>query len=187
MQERLASVKSMRIIYSLIITTILSGCVSFAPTQKPDEALSGEKSYVYGQFYLEDSKGALHMNMGLIIENLKTKKRTNMPFSTDRKPTLISLEPGEYKVKGLVYASATNNAIAENMFPPSKLTKRFLLEPGKAYYLIDMHAKSSTALGFGSASQSWTLESIRDNFTETTNILRSEFRESEKLQYVRAL
>ena len=113
--------------------------------------------------------------MGLVLEAKETTAHYTIQFGLTDAPSVISVEPGTYSLKKLVFAAFDYSKEGEKDLPESLLTKSFLVEPGKAYYLGDMAGRGSTSSSVFTATHSWYLESIKDNYENTTREFRVRF------------
>jgi hypothetical protein len=181
-----------KILSIFVLLQLNIGCSSFTPSLKPDTKPDPGTGYVYGKFTLVMlNNGRLRMGLAMDEEKKEEEKnigRYTIEFEQSNAPTLIAIKPGNYVLKKFVYAYNSGQIVSEKLISEGPLTKVIKIEPGKAYYIADFVGQASFySTGGGGVMHSWRLDSIKDNFNNTTIEFKNKYPEFKKLETERAL
>jgi len=172
-----------RVVILLGLAGLLAACQTFTPAIDTQSKAKPGTAYVYGRFKLQHADSFGRLRMGIELQGKQKGPAYIIQFEPSNDPSGIAVTPGTYSLTKLVFASANYEAEGEKLLSSDKLTKKFKVEAGKAYYIADFYASTST----GFRSHSWRLESFRDNFEETTTEMKSRYPNLKELEFVRAL
>jgi hypothetical protein len=172
-----------KIVSAFLLFSTLSGCVTYAPTLKPIETLKPTVGYIYARLTLHrESRFARGLRIGLILEEKETAETYTLQFQTSKKESgvsVIAVKPGIYKISKISFArgdfSALTTSVGEKPINDPRLTTEFRVEPGKAYYVGDFVGRTSADYYVVSMVQHWQMQSVANNYDNTTNELKEKF------------
>lgn len=186
---------SIKIFCVIAILQFVTGCISFTPAVGYDASPQPEVGYIYGRFVLnEQISSPLPSKMGLVLQEQHTDSTYTIKFKpvetsvyrdgvwitkrVDVLTSLIAVKPGTYALKKLGGKSLVE----------SPLTKPFVVDAGKAYYVADFAVQSSEVWLPGLAyAYSWKVDAISDNYESTTAEFKAKFPRLSLLPTARAL
>src|SRR5262245_20156362 len=165
----------LRIYCVIALLQFVTGCTISTPVVGYDASPQPEVGYLYGRFVQNEVITSIlgRLKLGLVLQEQHTNSTYTIEFQPGDVPSVIAVPPGTYALIKLGGKSLR----------ASPLTKPFVVDAGKAYYLADFVVQTST---LGSAS-GWQVEAIRDNYERTTAELQAKFPRLSLLPTARAL
>ena len=153
----------------VLAVVLLSGCLKFAPSIYPEDALEPGKGYLYGRFSadLDFNWGAT--KMGVVITSVDKKQEIALRFEPTLDPYAVAVDPGDYQATRIVYTQSAANEIRGEKPFPEELTGRVIhVEAGKAYYLGDYDGASKSTFLVLFIDHEWRIGKIANEFAGTT-------------------
>ena len=178
-------IKSIHVMLMFLISscTIIQEIDTIGTSDSPDTM----KSYLYGRFF----QSALYVfRLGIIIQDVTTKKEYRIPFDHDRflffkaKEVLtVVLQPGTYRIKSFyaMKGDAFGPLIYEDSFKDQKFDRTIEIQSGKAYYIGDYEGKSYMVYY---QRVEWFLSNVKDNYDTTTAKFREQYKKFDNIETV---
>ncbi len=102
-----------------------------------------------------------------------------MQFEQSNAVSAIAVEPGVYTLTKILCAGWDYGPIGETDLKDNRLTKEFRVEAGKAYYIGDFQGQTNSGASFAgtmvTTTQSWRLNTFRNNYPDSTRDLTTNF------------
>lgn len=175
----------LRCVGTLAVALLMSGCTTFSPTIGKDAKPEIGKAYVFGRFALQASQsGPGYLRIGVELQEKTNGRGYTMQFDQSGDPSLVEVKPGTYSLTEFVFAYWTYESAGSRPVSDVRLTKPFVVEPGKAYYLGD-YVGHSDASRFGVAA--WRISSVRDRFASTTDEVREKYPGLRDIEFQRGI
>lgn len=134
----------------------------------------------------DETPGMGHLRMGLVAENVKTKKSYKIQFNYKQGdfPAVVSVVPGEYKLTKIIFASWNYEPEGEKAVKNSFSSKPFKVESGKAYYIGNISAASkASAIGFA-VRHEWDVKNWANSFESDSKLLLNSYPSMTNLKLV---
>jgi hypothetical protein len=172
----------------LALLQLTAACTIFTSALSPETKPEPGAGYVYGRFTLNESSfGIGHLRMGLVLEDKEKTESYTIQFEWTDSPFVIAVKPGNYALKKFVFASWDYVSEGEKKLPEGPLTKAFVVEPGKAYYIADLVGQSTASFNGFATTHSWRLESVKDDYEKTTADFKNKFQNFREVDFTRAI
>lgn len=166
-----AESKGLRWLLLFILFYLLSGCaVKLARPFDKGIAPNKQKSYVYGRFALNNSANEIALR---IQETKWNGEVYNIAFYNSLRHYVVEVKPGKYYIGKISYIKDTGTESGEHPITEESPAAEFQLEPGKIYYLGDYLGSSSREFTGNFINYKWRLQSIQDNFNNSTEIIKT--------------
>ncbi len=166
-----------RLAQALCALAAVAGCANYAASIKVDEKPTGQEAYLYGRFYIEAPKQALaldgHQTMGFTIACASGESYT-VRFSNQEALQVIKITPSTCSLTEIVYTNA-DGQIRSRKKAPEKLMHDARFEAGKAYYLGDFYAATTTTVVGNTVQRNWNVKDAKDDYRNTSNAMRAAF------------
>ena len=111
--------KLIRLIFGALLVQLLTGCSTYTSVLSPNTGTDPEVGYVYGRYTLEkpDTAGPFfRLRAGLSVEEENGPNHYLIQFQPDGVPTVISVIPGTYVLKRMVFATKDYVTAGEKNF-----------------------------------------------------------------------
>jgi len=155
----------------------LAGCAGYTPSILPGEKPTGQEAYLYGRFYIEAKASRLaldgHQTMGFVIKCASGETYT-LRFSNDVALQVIKIVPSTCTLAEFIYTNS-DGQIRSRKAAPEKLMRDTRFDAGKAYYLGDFYAETTTTTIGRTTSRNWNIKSVRDDYRNTSAALKASF------------
>ena len=155
----------------------LAGCAGYTPSILPNEKPTGQEAYLYGRFYIQApaSKLALdgHQTMGFVIKCASGETYT-FRFSNDNALQAIKIVPSTCTLAEFIYTNS-DGQVRSRKPAPEKLMRDARFDAGKAYYLGDFYAETTTSVIGNTISRNWNIKDVRNDYRNTSTALKSSF------------
>src|SRR5262245_1842411 len=155
----------------------VAGCANYAKNLKPDERPTGQEAYLYGRFYIEAQKSALaldgHQTMGFTIACASGESYT-LRFSNDEALQVIKIKPSVCSLTEFIYTNS-DGQVRSRKKAPERLMKDARFDAGKAYYLGDFYAATTTTQIGNTISRNWNVKDAKDDYGNTSNAMRAAY------------
>ena len=155
----------------------LAGCAGYTPSINPNEKPSGQEAYLYGRFYIEAPASRLaldvHQTMGFVIKCASGETYT-FRFSNDNALQVIKITPSTCTLAEFIYTNS-DGQVRSRKPAPEKLMRDARFDAGKAYYLGDFYAETTTTVIGRTISRNWNIKNIRDDYKNTSTALKASF------------
>src|SRR5262245_19320274 len=153
----------------------LSGCANYTASIKKDDKPTGHEACLYGRFYIEAKKSALaldgHQTMGFTIACASGESYI-VRFSADEAVQVIKITPSTCSLTEFVYSNADGQVRSRTRAPESLMhDARF--DAGKAYYLGDFYAVTTTTVIGNTVQSNWNIKDARNDYSNTSNAMRA--------------
>ena len=167
--------RNVRISFFLVLAVILmSGCMGYAPSINPDDAIEPSKGYLYGRFSRESGPNLGATQMGVVVTSVDKKREIALKFEQDLNPYAVAVDPGAYQVTHFVQTqSADNHTIGEQPFPEELSRRVTHVEAGKAYYIGDFEGDMKSTFLVLFVGHEWRIGKIVNDFAGTTEKLNA--------------
>jgi hypothetical protein len=153
----------------VLAVAVLSGCLKYAPSIYPDEALEPAKGYLYGRFSEEPGFSLGLTKMGVVVTSVDKKQVIALKFEPGLDPYAVAVDPGDYQTTRIIYTqSAANDIRGEKPFPEELVNRVIHVEAGKAYYLGDYDGASNSTFLVLFIEHEWRIGKIANEFAGTT-------------------
>ena len=184
--------KIFKILSVLIMVQLIIGCVSIPSALSPEAKSEPGVGYVYGRFKNVHTPDSFYRHPRLVL-NLQGKNNvTNylIKFDEVESTTAIAVKPGIYNLNTLlIFWGLSDDKInrRETTLTKGPLTVEFSVEPGKAYYIGDFLGNTLATETLSSQSLEWKLESVKNNFENTTLDFKNKYPNLRELEIVQAI
>jgi hypothetical protein len=156
---------------------VLAGCVSYTHSISPAEKPTGQEAYLYGRFYIEakSSKVAFdgHQTMGFAIKCASGETYT-LRFSNDQALQVVKIKPSTCSLAEFVYSDSDGN-LKSRKKAPDGLMRDARFDAGKAYYLGDFYAETTTPVAGNTIHRNWNVKNVRDDYRNTSTALKAAY------------
>ncbi|MES2888124.1 MAG: hypothetical protein V4739_08925 [Pseudomonadota bacterium] len=127
---------------------------------------------------MEAPKAALsfagHQTMGFAFQ-CSSGQYVLVKFKVDAPLQLLKVSPAsKCTFQELIYTDADGN-IKSRKPAPAQLAKEIDFQPGKAHYLGDYFAASTTHVSGNMINRQWEIKRIRDDYEVTTEEMKKEY------------
>jgi hypothetical protein len=155
----------------------LAGCAGYTPSILPNEKPTGQEAYLYGRFYIEAPASKLafdgHQTMGFVIK-CASGETYIFRFSSDNALQVIRIAPSTCTLAEFIYTNS-DGQVRSRKPAPEKLMRDARFDAGKAYYLGDFYAETTTRVIGNTISRNWNVKNVRDDYRNTSAALRASF------------
>jgi hypothetical protein len=153
----------------MLAVVSLNGCMRYAPSIGPSDALVPSQGYVYGRFSRESGANLGATQMGVVVVSVDKNREIAMRFEQDLDPYAVGVDPGDYQVTHFVQTqSADNHAIGKSPFPGELSGRVIRVEAGKAYYIGDYDGAMKSTFMVLFIGHEWGISKITNDFAGTT-------------------
>jgi hypothetical protein len=157
--------------------SLIAGCAGYAPSISKDDKPTGKDAYLYGRFYMNAPEVRLalggHQTMGFVVKCADQQSYT-IRFERQEPLQVIRIVPSSCGVAELVYTDA-DGFVKSRKPAPAALQRDAAFEAGKAYYLGDFYAESTTSVEGRMIYRQWRITNVRDDYRATTEKLKLGF------------
>jgi hypothetical protein len=155
----------------------LAGCASWTPNIGSGEKPTGQEAYLYGRFYIEAHKEALaldgHQTMGFVIKCASGQSYT-LRFSNEEALSAIKVTPSTCSLSEFIYTNS-DGRIRSRKNAPQTLMHDARFDAGKAYYLGDFYAETTTTVIGNTIQRNWNVKSAKDDYRNTSELLKARY------------
>jgi hypothetical protein len=166
-----------RLFQALCALAAVAGCAGYTASIKSDEKPTGEEAYLYGRFYIEAKKAALaldgYQTMGFTIACASGQTYT-VRFSNEEALQVIKITPSTCSLTEFVYSNA-DGQVRSRKKAPETLMHDARFDAGKAYYLGDFYAATTTTVSGNIIHTSWNVKNARDDYRNTSELLKARY------------
>jgi hypothetical protein len=170
MRKRLAGVQ-------VVAVAALAGCASWTPNIGPGEKPTGQEAYLYGRFYIEAQKEMLaldgHQTMGFTIK-CASGQVYSLRFSNQDALQVIKIAPSTCSLAEIIYTNA-NGQIRSRKNAPQNLMHDARFDAGKAYYLGDFYAETTTKVVGNTIQRNWNVKTVKNDYRNSSNALKAAY------------
>jgi len=157
--------------------SVLAGCAGYTPSILPNEKPTGQEAYLYGRFYIEAKASALaldgHQTMGFVIKCAGGETYI-LRFSNDNALQAINIVPSNCSLTEFIYTNS-DGQIRSRKPAPGKLMTDVRFDAGKAYYLGDFYAETTTSVRGNTVSRNWNVKTVRNDYKNTSAALKAAY------------
>lgn len=161
-----------KLVFLWIITLagFIGGCaIPFTPALTTKSEPAPGMAYLYGRFTLRQVLLAgIPPQMGILVQGNTPESSYRIELLPQGSISVIAVKPGAYALKKLIY-NYGGDSQEEKPLPDSLQTTEFRVESGKAYYLGDFYATTTTERTGSGVHVTWRLDSMTDNFQKSTD------------------
>ncbi|MDL2197482.1 hypothetical protein QQF45_00230 [Halopseudomonas aestusnigri] len=161
----------------LVFCLSLSGCASWSESMDSNEVSSNNDAFVYGRFQIDTPKAFLgldgHNTIGMSFACNDGKKYT-IRFEREPLVQVFRFTPATCSLSEFIFTDADGFIRGRNRLE-GELFKTVALESGMAYYLGDYTAKTTVIPLYSAARIEWEIDSVSDNFVDTSAELRARY------------
>ncbi len=159
------------------VIAALAGCASWTPNITAGEKPTGQEAYLYGRFYIETHKEALaldgYQTMGFIIKCASGESYT-LRFSIEDALSVIKVTPSTCSLSEFIYTNSDGRIRSRKNAPPN-LMRDARFDAGKAYYLGDFYAETTTTVIGNTIQRNWNVKNARDDYRNTSELLKARY------------
>ena len=161
----------------VVSVAALAGCASWTPSISKGEKPTGQEAYLYGRFYIEAQKQALaldgHQTMGFVIKCASGETYT-LRFSNEEALQVIKIAPSTCSLAEFIYTNS-DGQIRSRRRAPENLMHDARFDAGKAYYLGDFYAETTTRVIGNTISRNWNVKNVRNDYRNTSTALKAAY------------
>ena len=162
---------------AICAVSALAGCAGYTPSINPGEKPTGQEAYLYGRFYIEAPTSRLaldgHQTMGFVIKCASGETYT-LRFSNDNALQAIRIAPSTCTLAEIVYTNS-DGQVRSRKPAPEKMMRDARFDAGKAYYLGDFYAETTTRVIGNTISRNWNIKNVRNDFRNTSQALKAAY------------
>ena len=166
---------NVRLFPALCALVIAAGCANYTASIRKDDKPTGQEAYLYGRFYIEAQKQKMsfdgHQTMGFTIACASGENYT-LRFSNEEAVQVIKIKPSTCSLTEFVYTNS-DGQIRSRKKAPERLMHDARFDAGKAYYLGDFYAVTTTTTIGNTISRNWNVKDARDDYLNTSNAMRA--------------
>ncbi|MGH7951013.1 MAG: hypothetical protein ACREFE_03710 [Limisphaerales bacterium] len=160
--------KIFRVILFCCIAALLISCAHFSKPVDSSFKSASNTAIIYGRFELgTEFNAGNELALWLADKNSKAKY---IQFKSINPVYCIPVGPGRYKIIGFIGTDRTHRIWGRKKFPKAL---SFDAPTNSATYIGDFTGTAS--YDFAGMMQQWSVKSVADNFTETTEEFRGKF------------
>lgn len=156
----------------------LCACANYTPRVSSTEVPTAGDAYLYGRFHIDAPKSWLaidgHSSMGFSLQCSDQQKYV-LRFDRDKPVLAIKVKPSSCSLTEIVYTNPDGDVQARKPAPARNVFKGMRFEPGRAYYMGDFDAGTSSSYRAGMIHFEWFLKSTKDNYGPTTQDMRADY------------
>ncbi|HKC53456.1 MAG TPA: hypothetical protein VKC33_02280 [Burkholderiales bacterium] len=162
---------------AICAVSALAGCAGYTPSILPNEKPTGQEAYLYGRFYIEAPASRLaldgHQTMGFVIKCASGETYT-LRFSTENALQVIRIAPSTCSLTEFIYTNS-DGQVRSRKPAPEKLMRDARFDAGKAYYLGDFYAETTTSVIGRTISRNWNVKTVRNDYRNTSTALKAAY------------
>ncbi len=160
--------------YVIALLLACTSCAYFNHPLEPSDTVSRKNAVIYGRFNLtQDNDDGFQL--GLWLENLKTKSPVYLSFLSTNSIYAVDVKPGDYRINGFIAINREHKLKARQFFPPTTpgkpINTTFAASPGEQIYLGDYSGRVT----YDRIMVEWKVESLVNNFEVTTAEFRMKY------------
>jgi hypothetical protein len=157
---------------------LLSACAAFSPSLSKTDVPVAENAYLYGRFVMEAPKAYLsfagHQTMGFALE-CASGQYILIKFKVDEPLQLLKVAPAsKCTFREIVYTDAGGNIKSRKPAPP-ELAKEINFTPGRAHYMGDFFATTTTTTSGNMIYRNWEIKRMKDDYELSTEELKKAY------------
>lgn len=157
---------------------LLSACAGYTPRVATTVVPTDQDAFLYGRFHIDAPKAWLaidgHMSMGFALECADQQKYV-LRFDRDKPVLAIKIKPASCSLTEIVYTNPDGQVTGRKPAPTGFSFKNLRFDAGRAYYMGDFDAGTSTTMNGTTVQQRWFIKSVRDNYALTTQDMRRDY------------
>jgi len=163
----------------VLAVAALAACANYTPSITSSEKPSGDEAYLYGRFYIESKSLKLaldgYQTMGFVIKCANGDAYT-LRFSNadDSALQVIKIKPSTCSLAEFVYSNA-DGQVRSRKPAPQRLMHDTTFDAGKAYYLGDFYAATTTTVSGTMIYRNWNVKTIKNDYANTSNALKATY------------
>ncbi len=162
---------------AICAVSALAGCAGYTPSILPNEKPTGQEAYLYGRFYIEAPASRLaldgHQTMGFVIKCASGETYT-LRFSNENALQVIRITPSTCSLTEFIYTNS-DGQVRSRKPAPEKLMRDARFDAGKAYYLGDFYAETTTSVIGRTISRNWNVKTVRNDYRNTSTALKAAY------------
>lgn len=158
-----------RWIASTAAVGLLAGCAGYSPSVAKDERPGPNDAYLYGRFHIDAPRtGLFAQTMGFVFK-CEDQRTYTLRFEKDDPLQVVKIAPSSCTMAEIVY-SDSNGTIRKPA--PGGGQKFAPFVAGKAYYLGDFYAESTSSRQGNMITHEWHMKRVVNDYAGTTATLQ---------------
>jgi hypothetical protein len=160
----------------VFFVSVLAGCAAYTTAIQKTENPKLFDSYVYGRFSIDSKKQMLsgYQTMGFSLD-CGSNNIILIKFTFENEVQVIKLPPApSCFFKEIVYTDS-DGIIKTRKPAPAELSRRRDFPSGKAYYLGDYFASTTTTVSGNMIRRNWSIEKTQDAYESASIELKKNY------------